>query len=268
MMYLEQITSVENCEETKCNFAELMGEIKRGRPDIVANYLKTLPRSDREPLFYDDILEDAKNLGERIVFDDGLYVLTASECFVTLYVWKELNECVKTSVNRAKARLMKFGVLGNCKLFDEQVDFIRIGRPDIAIDAIMRNYRPLENDTLMTYNDVMREVMKYRGRIAFDNGKYMLSIGSGYMTLYCYIGETSDMLGNNLELGDKVLWANPDDEYRDLNDVWEVGIIYPDGKVRIYLIDDSVTYPVLAEVNPSELVLKSSIIHVENKCRT
>ena len=71
---------------------------------------------------------------------------------------------------------------------------------------------------------------------------------------------TEDMFGDELEIGDKVLWADPDDEARDLNRVWEVYAIQSEELVKIYTDQN---YHSEAEVNPNELVKKSSIIHVE-----
>lgn len=157
--YLNQVTSIENLEENGTFFDELVKSIKKGRADAAVNELVTMPRSDRDTVTYDDIL-DCAALGERIVFDNGLYVLTAS-------------------------------------------------------------------------NDII--------------------------TLYEYVG-AEDMLGDELEIGDKVLWADPDDEARDLNRVWEVYAIQSEELVKIYTDQN---YHSEAEVNPNELVKKSSIIHVE-----
>lgn len=158
--YLNQIASIENLEENGTFFDELVKYIKKGRADAAVNELVTMPRSDRDTMTYNDLLESARTLNERIVFDNGLHVLTASKDIITLYE---------------------------------------------------------------------------------------------------YVG-AEDMLGDELEIGDKVLWADPDDEARDLNRVWEVYAIQSEELVKIYTDQN---YHSEAEVNPSELVKKSSIIHVE-----
>ena len=158
--FLNQVSSIENLEENGTFFDELVKSIKKGRADAAVNELVTMPRSDRDTMTYNDLLESARTLNERIVFDNGLYVLTAS-------------------------------------------------------------------------NDII--------------------------TLYEYVG-AEDMLGDELEIGDKVLWADPDDEARDLNRVWEVYAIQSEELVKIYTDQN---YHSEAEVNPNELVKKSSIIHVE-----
>lgn len=158
--FLNQVSSVENLEENGTFFDELVKSIKKGRADAAVNELVTMPRSDRDTMTYNDLLESARTLNERIVFDNGLYVLTASKDIITLYE---------------------------------------------------------------------------------------------------YVG-AEDMLGDELEIGDKVLWADPDDEARDLNRVWEVYAIQSEELVKIYTDQN---YHSEAEVNPNELVKKSSIIHVE-----
>ena len=72
------------------------------------------------------------------------------------------------------------------------------------------------------------------------------------------------MLGDELEIGDKVLWADPDDDARDLNRVWEVYDIQSEELVKITTGEPTDEGYSEAEVNPSELVKKSSIIHVES----
>jgi hypothetical protein len=158
--YLNQVSSIENLEENGTFFDELVESIKKGRADAAVNELVTMPRSDRDTMSYNDLLESARTLNERIVFDNGLHVLTASKDIITLYE---------------------------------------------------------------------------------------------------YVG-AEDMLGDELEIGDKVLWADPDDEARDLNRVWEVYAIQSEELVKIYTDQN---FHSEAEVNPNELVKKSSIIHVE-----
>jgi len=72
-----------------------------------------------------------------------------------------------------------------------------------------------------------------------------------------------DMLGDELEVGDKVLWADPDDNARDLNRVWEVYKIHSEELVYITTGELGENGYSEAEVPPSELVKKSSVLHVE-----
>ena len=161
--YLNQVSSIENLEENGEFFDELVKSIKNGRPDLVANEMAMIAHSDRDTMTYNDLLDSARSLDERIVYDNGLYVLTAS-------------------------------------------------------------------------NDII--------------------------TLYEYVG-AEDMLGDELEIGDKVLWADPDDDARDLNRVWEVYAIQSEGLVKISTGKLGEKGYSEAEVPPTELVKRSSIIHVE-----
>ena len=161
--YLNQVSSIENLEENGEFFDGLVKSIKNGRPDLVANEMAMIAHSDRDIMTYNDLLDSARSLNERIVYDNGLHVLTASKDIITLYE---------------------------------------------------------------------------------------------------YVG-AEDMLGDELEIGDKVLWADPDDDARDLNRVWEVYAIQSEELVKICTGEPTDKGYSEAEVNPSELVKKSSIIHVE-----
>lgn len=161
--YLKQISCVENTEQNGTFFDRLMEGIKSGNAGYAAKELVVLPNSDRDLLTYEDILDSARALDERIVYDDMLFVMTASKDIITLY-------------------------------------------------------------------------------------------------RYC---ELTDMLGDTLEEGDEVLWADPDDDARDLNRVWEVYAIQSEKLVKIATGEPTDKDYSEAEVNPSELVKKSSIIHVE-----
>ena len=157
--YLNQVSSVENLEENGEFFDDLVKCIKKGRADRVVEEMLMIARSDRDTISYNDLLDSARSLNERIVMDDGLHVLTASGDIITLY------------------------------------EYVR----------------------------------------------------------------AEDMLGDELEIGDKVLWADPDDSSRDLNRVWEVYAIQSEELVKIRTDQGSSE----AEVSPSQLVKRSSIIHVE-----
>lgn len=158
--YLNQVSSVENLEDNGTFFDELVKSIKKGRADLAVSEMLTIPHSDRDTIPYNDLLDSARSLYERIVFDNGLHVLTASKDIITLYE---------------------------------------------------------------------------------------------------YVG-AEDMLGDELEIGDKVLWADPDDKARDLNRVWEVYAIQSEELVKIYTNQGCHSE---AEVSPTELVKRSSIIHVD-----
>jgi len=161
--YLNQVSCVENTEENGVFFDELVKGIKTGNACCAVKQLVTLPNSDRDLLTYEDILDSARALDERIVYDDMFYVLTASKDIITLYE-------------------------------------------------------------------------------------------------YCKV---EDMLGDTLEEGEEVLWADPDDDARDLNRVWKVYDIHSPELVKIATGEPTDKDYSEAEVNPSELVKKSSIIHVE-----
>jgi hypothetical protein len=146
----------------------------------------------------------------------------------------------------------------NGATFDELVEHIKKGRADAAVSE-MGFYPKSDRDTL-SYDDILNNARTCNERIVYDDGHYLLTASSSIITLYEYVG-AEDMLGDELEIGDKVLWADPDAEARDLNRVWEVYGIQSEELVKIFSHDNG--YHSEAEVNPSELVKKSSIIHVE-----
>ena len=145
----------------------------------------------------------------------------------------------------------------NGTFFDELVKAIKKGRSDLAVSEMLTIARS-DRDT-MSYNDLLDSARSLNERIVFDNDLYVLTASNDIITLYEYVG-AEDMLGDELEIGDKVLWADPDDEARDLNRVWEVYAIQSEELVKIYTDQN---YHSEAEVNPNERVKKSSIIHVE-----
>ena len=160
--YLNQVSCIENTEENGVFFDELVKDIKTGNACCAVKKLVTLPNSDRDLLTYENILDSARTLDERIVYDDMFYVLTASK---------------------------------------------------------------------------------------------------GIMTLYEYCNVT-DMLGDTLEEGEEVLWADPDDSARDLNVTWKVRDLISSELVSIITSNEKDGFNIV-KVKPSELVKKSSIIHVE-----
>jgi hypothetical protein len=90
----------------------------------------------------------------------------------------------------------------------------------------------------------------------------VLTASNDIITLYEY-ASLKDMLGDDLNIGDEVLWADPDDEARDLNRVWKVYEFQSEEMVRIATGEPTDEGYSEAEVPPYELVKKSSIIHVE-----
>ena len=65
-----------------------------------------------------------------------------------------------------------------------------------------------------------------------------------------------------LEEGEEVLWADPDDSARDLNVTWKVRDLISSELVSIITSNEKDGFNIV-KVKPSELVKKSSIIHVE-----
>ena len=73
--YLNQVSSIENLEENGEFYDELVKNIKVGRADRVVSEMAMIAHSDRDTMTYNDLLDSARSLDERIVYDNGLYVL-------------------------------------------------------------------------------------------------------------------------------------------------------------------------------------------------
>ena len=79
-----QVTCMERTEETEESFSDMLDSIQNGNHCNVISAMKTWAKSDLEPKTYTKLLELAEN-GEHIVYDDGEYILTASDTIVILY---------------------------------------------------------------------------------------------------------------------------------------------------------------------------------------
>lgn len=90
---LVQVTSIERLEENAAVFDKLQTNIKYGRGDEVAREMSGFPRSDLDPYTYEQILEYVKQFNERIVFDNGQYVIANKEnVLIVLYEYPEEEE--------------------------------------------------------------------------------------------------------------------------------------------------------------------------------
>ena len=90
--YLNQVSSTENCDVNGIWFEGLLKDIKKGRSDLVVGQMLTIRPSDVATTSYDEILKSAGRLNERIVFDDGHYLLTANEDIIVLYEYVNVKD--------------------------------------------------------------------------------------------------------------------------------------------------------------------------------
>ena len=90
---LIQVTSIERLVDNAAVFDKLQTNINYGRGDEVAREMSGSPRSDLDPYTYEQILESAKQFNERIVFDNGQYVIANKEnSIIVLYEYPEEEE--------------------------------------------------------------------------------------------------------------------------------------------------------------------------------
>ena len=87
---LVQVTSIESLNDNQFVFNKLQANILHGRGDEVVREMVGYPKSDLDPVGYDEIACNAYELNERIVFDNGQYVLTNRENqLIVLYEYPE-----------------------------------------------------------------------------------------------------------------------------------------------------------------------------------
>lgn len=141
----------------------------------------------------------------------------------------------------------------NASEFNRLANKIKNGRPDeVAVE--MLNWKGKSDLDPFTYDDILGIAKSLDERIVFDNSRLLLTYSRGMIILYRYeYFDIKDRLGKSLELGEPVIWADPDEEARDLNRVWTIFDVQSEELVRIHDISSE------AEVNPKELISLKSI---------
>lgn len=81
----KQVTSMEHWDDNETFFNSLMDKVKQGESKYAVEILKTLPKSDLEPITYQVILRLAGENNETIVYDDFNYLLAANDDIMVLY---------------------------------------------------------------------------------------------------------------------------------------------------------------------------------------
>lgn len=85
--YYRQVTCIDNDEEVNRNtFNICLEKIKKGYTKELVDEMKSWEESDINPYAYSDIITgNANNDGERVVYDDFTWLLTASNTGMTLF---------------------------------------------------------------------------------------------------------------------------------------------------------------------------------------
>ena len=85
--YYRQFTCIDDDEEGNRNtFNAFLEMIKNGNVKEVVNEMQVWPESDINPYAYSDVITgNANNDGERVVYYDFTWILTASNIGITLY---------------------------------------------------------------------------------------------------------------------------------------------------------------------------------------
>ena len=85
--YYRQFTCIDNDEEDDRNIFDIcLKKIKNGNVKEVVNEMQLVPVSDTNSYAYSDVITgNANNDGERVVYYDFTWILTASNTGITLY---------------------------------------------------------------------------------------------------------------------------------------------------------------------------------------
>lgn len=136
----------------------------------------------------------------------------------------------------------------NATTFDKLTKHIKLGRGDEAV-RYMISWKAVSDLDPYTYENVLEAASQFNERIVYDDGVNLLAANNVIIVLYQYESiEIKDRLDNNLELGDEVIWVDPEKEARDLNRVWTIFDAQSEELVKIHDIVSE------AEVNPKELI--------------
>ena len=88
--YLILVANIENTEENGCAFDEMTQAIKDGNPASIIPDLDMYEDFDlkKEPITYQQVVENILEYDERIVFDDGEHLIAMHDDFlIVLYKW-------------------------------------------------------------------------------------------------------------------------------------------------------------------------------------
>ena len=136
----------------------------------------------------------------------------------------------------------------NATAFDELTKHIKLGRGDEAVRQML-SWKAVSDLDPYTYENILEAASQFNERIVYDDGVNLLAANNEMIVLYQYESiEIKDRLDNNLELGDEVIWVDPEKKVRDLNRVWTICDVQSEVLVRIQDILSE------EEVNPKELI--------------
>ena len=161
--------------------------------------------------------------------------------------------------NRVKQIMSIERLDDNAHYFDHYTDMIKCGHPWNVVCEMRDTKSPSDLDPY-TYEQILESAKKFNERIVFDNGDYLLTANNTIIVLYQYCDyEVYDWNGDQLKVGDKVVWLSPSDkEKRDLRKEWTVRIIINEKLIKIG-DDNGKTLLLMSE----DVVKASSVIHVD-----
>lgn len=121
---LMQITCIERLDDNAVYFDKLTKNIQCGRADeAVRDMVGWNAVSDLDPFEYDQILDHARRLNERIVYDDGVYLLAANNEIIVLYKYIEVGEEDYDSLRRLVSTMTYYEALDHLKGYNVSEEF-------------------------------------------------------------------------------------------------------------------------------------------------
>jgi hypothetical protein len=149
----------------------------------------------------------------------------------------------------------------NAQYFNHYTDMIKCGHPWNVVCELRKVSENAESDLdPYTYEEILNIAKQHNERIVFDNGDYLLTANDTIIVLYQYCDyEVYDWTGDQLKVGDKVVWLSPNDkEKRDLRKEWSIITIVSEKLIKI-----RDNYGMTLFLTPNELVKASNVIHVD-----
>jgi hypothetical protein len=121
---LKQITCIERLDDNAVYFDKLTKNIKCGRADEdVRDMVGWNAVSDLDPFDYEEILDHACSLNEKIVYDDGVYLLAANNVIIVLYKYVEIGKEDYDRLRQLVSTMTYYEALNHLKGYNVSEEF-------------------------------------------------------------------------------------------------------------------------------------------------
>ena len=121
---LRQITCIERLDDNAVYFDKLTKNIQCGRADeAVRDMVGWNAVSDLDPYTYENILEAASQFNEKIVYDDGVYLLAANNVIIVLYKYVEIGKEDYDRLRQLVSTMTYYEALNHLKGYNVSEEF-------------------------------------------------------------------------------------------------------------------------------------------------